>query len=63
VTYTRKTYLQVLSTYSDHLRLEPAARDALFADLGELIDRRFGGKVEKHHTALVVVAPVLPTEG
>lgn len=60
VSYSRDTYLQLLSTYSDHIRLEPAAREALFADLGALIDRRFHGTVDKHHDALVVVAPVLP---
>ena len=63
MTYSRKTYLQLLSTYSDHIALEPAVREALFADLGDLIDRRFDGKVEKHYAALVVVAPVLPAEG
>lgn len=63
VAYSRKTYLELLSTYSDHIALEPAARTALFADLGALIDRRFGGQVEKHHDALVIVAPLLaPTE-
>jgi SAM-dependent methyltransferase len=59
VTYARKTYLQLLSTYSDHIALDPSVREALFADLGEFIDRRFDGKVEKHHDALVIVAPVL----
>lgn len=63
VTYSRKTYLELLSTYSDHIVLEPGVRDALFADLGELIDRRFRGEVEKHYDALVVVASVLPPTG
>jgi len=64
VTYSRKTYLQLLSTYSDHITLDPAVRKALFAEVGELIDRRFGGEVQKDYDALVVVAPVLPaTEG
>jgi SAM-dependent methyltransferase len=60
VTYSRKTYLELLSTYSDHIALEPAVREVLFAELGDLIDRRFGGEVEKHYDALVVVAPVRP---
>jgi len=60
VTYSRKTYLQLLSTYSDHIALEPSVRAGLLTDLGDLIDRRFAGQVEKHYDALVVVAPVLP---
>jgi hypothetical protein len=63
VTYSRKTYLQLLSTYSDHIRVDPETRTRLFADLGDLIDRRFAGLVEKRYHALVVVAPVLPTAG
>lgn len=64
VRYPRKVYLELLSTHSDHIRLDPAVREALLDELGELIDRRYRGKVEKHYDALVVVAPVLPaTEG
>jgi SAM-dependent methyltransferase len=63
VTYSRKTYLQLLSTYSNHLRLDAAVRAALFAELGELIDRWYGGQVEKHYDALVVVAPLRPPTG
>lgn len=62
-TYARRTYLELLSTYSDHLDLDPAVRDALFADLGALIDARFGGQVEKQYDAFVVVVPVRKATG
>ncbi|WP_096607802.1 methyltransferase domain-containing protein [Calothrix sp. NIES-2100] len=46
VTLNTKDYLTLLSTYSPYLALEPQTRDALFTDISELINKKFGGKIQ-----------------
>ena len=45
-TYTTAEYLQLLNTYSDHLALEEEPRRRLYEAIADLIDTRYGGKVE-----------------
>lgn len=54
--YTAATYVDVLSTYSDHLAMEPAARERLFRGITDLIDGEYGGRITKEHVAVLYVA-------
>lgn len=49
VTYSTRGYLEVLSTYSGHRALTPVQREGLFACIGDLLDRRYGGTVTKRY--------------
>jgi SAM-dependent methyltransferase len=49
-TYTRDHYLELMASSSDHRLLEPDARDALLAGLGEAIDEIGGGRIEIPYT-------------
>jgi SAM-dependent methyltransferase len=61
--YSIRAYCDLLSSYSDHLELDPATRAQLFAELTTLSRQRFRGRVEKHYETVVFVAPVLePSE-
>ncbi len=55
-TYDTDRYLRLLRTFSDHIALAEASREALLAEIATLIDRGFGGRVEKHHVAVLQVA-------
>jgi SAM-dependent methyltransferase len=54
--YSRDEYLRLLNTYSNHLSLEPERRARLHAAIGELIDRQFGGVVERQYLAVLYLA-------
>ena len=54
--YDRATYLELLSTYSEHIALDADTHRRLDAALGQLIDRRFRGRVEKHYQTVLYVA-------
>jgi SAM-dependent methyltransferase len=54
--YSRDEYLRLLNTYSNHLSLEQGRRARLHAAIGELIDRRFGGVVERPYLAVLHLA-------
>jgi SAM-dependent methyltransferase len=55
--YSRADYVRLLSTYSDHLLMPDALRRELFADVGALADREFGGAIERpYRTELLVAA-------
>lgn len=49
VVYSTRGYLELLATYSGHRALPPTRRDALFACIGELVDRRYGGTIVKRY--------------
>lgn len=49
VTYSTRTYLDVLHTYSGHRALAPDLRTGLMSCLGRLIDSRYGGVVTKRY--------------
>jgi SAM-dependent methyltransferase len=49
ITYTRAEYLDVLSTYSGHIALEPKQRNGLYECIGSLIDDQFDGAITKRY--------------
>ncbi len=49
IEYTTEQYLEVLSTYSEHLLLEPGAREGLLRCIGRVMDERYGGNVRKRY--------------
>lgn len=49
--YSATDYLRLLGSYSDHIALPDATRNALFEGVRELIERRYGGEVEKSYAA------------
>jgi SAM-dependent methyltransferase len=54
--YTAAAYVDLLGTYSDHIAMDPVARDKLFRGIADLIDRDFGGRITKEHVAVLYVA-------
>jgi SAM-dependent methyltransferase len=56
--YTSRSYLDLLTTYSDHALLPEPQRTALFGEIAALIERR-GGSIEVPYVALAFVARVL----
>jgi ubiquinone/menaquinone biosynthesis C-methylase UbiE len=53
--YETSTYLGLLNTYSDHLRLSEQRRLGLFAAIAELIEQH-GGQIEKPYLAVLYFA-------
>jgi SAM-dependent methyltransferase len=53
--YKTDAYLGLLNTYSDHLRLAPPRREALFQAVAGVIERN-GGFIEKEYVAVAYVA-------
>ncbi len=49
ITYTSAEYLDVLSTYSGHIALDPKQRNGLYACIGSLIDDQFDGAITKRY--------------
>ena len=56
LTYTRREYRDLLSSYSGHRALAADAREGLLACIGELIDTRFGGRIAKRYLTELTVA-------
>jgi SAM-dependent methyltransferase len=54
--YTTAEYLNLLSTYSGHRELTAEARLGLSGCIGDLIDRRCGGRVVKRYMTQLAVA-------
>jgi len=54
--FNRQRYLEVLATFSDHATLPEERRARLFDSIGEIIDREFGGRVERHSMARMQLA-------
>jgi SAM-dependent methyltransferase len=54
--FDRQRYLDTLATFSDHATLAPERRQQLFDAIGEIIDRDFGGSVERHSLARLQLA-------
>ena len=55
-TYTTSEYLSLLNTYSDHRNLGEIRRLKLFQAIGDLIEQRYGGKVEKPYLSVLHLA-------
>jgi SAM-dependent methyltransferase len=51
VGYSTSEYLDLLLTYSGHIALDPAAREALLQCIADLIDARYGGRITKRYLA------------
>ncbi len=56
VTYSTAAYLELLSTYSGHIALEPSTRAGLFRCLEDLIEGSYDGVVTKRYLTLLRVA-------
>ena len=55
-TYTTTEYLRLMNTYSDNLVMEEGARRSMFQGIADLIERRYGGQVEKEYLAVLYLA-------
>ncbi len=53
--YTAGEYIDLLSTYSDHISLPDTERRALFDGIADLINREYGGRVLKHDESFLTV--------
>lgn len=54
--FDRQRYVDTLATFSDHATLPADRRARLFEAIGDIIDRQFGGRVERHSTARLQLA-------
>jgi SAM-dependent methyltransferase len=54
--FDRQRYVDILATFSDHATLPAERRARLFEAIGEIIDRQFGGRVERHSMARMQLA-------
>jgi SAM-dependent methyltransferase len=54
--FTRDEYLRLLNTYSDHRSLDDERRARLFAGIGDVIDKEFGGKVTRPYLSVLYIA-------
>ena len=55
-TYETARYIKLLQTFSEHIALPEDARERLLAEIAEMIDGEFGGRVLKHHVAVLQIA-------
>ncbi|MEV0082319.1 class I SAM-dependent methyltransferase [Saccharopolyspora sp. NPDC050642] len=61
LTYSTEEYLDVMRTYSGHRALPPAARNGLLECIGNLIDKRHGGRITKRYLTELRVVHAEPT--
>ena len=61
VTYTAHEYAQLLNTYSPTLSLPELERRDFLADMEDLINRDFDGRIAKHFVLSLTVAATLPS--
>jgi SAM-dependent methyltransferase len=55
-TYDSARYTALLRTFSGHIALPDDVREPLIADVAGMIDERYGGRITKHHVAVLQVA-------
>lgn len=53
--YSTDQYIELLSTYSDHISLPDAERKALLRGITDLIREEYGGRVFKHYEAVLTL--------
>jgi hypothetical protein len=53
VQYSTEQYIELLSTYSDHISLPDAERNALLTGIADLIREEYGGSVLKHYETVL----------
>lgn len=58
VSYSTSEYVDLLLTYSGHIALDPAAREGLLQCIADLIDTRYGGRINKRYLAELRMAPL-----
>jgi hypothetical protein len=58
VEYSAEQYIELLSTYSDHISLPDAERNALFEGILDLIRTEYGGCVLKPYQAVLTLRKV-----
>lgn len=51
--YSAEQYIELLSTYSDHIHLPDVERNALFQGIADLIRDEYGGSVLKHYQSVL----------
>lgn len=51
--YNTREYIDLLGTYSDHIRLPEEERRDLFTGVADLIDREYDGRVLKHYETVL----------
>jgi hypothetical protein len=54
--YETERYVKLLQTFSEHIALPEEERARLLSELTDLIEGQFGGRVVKHHVAVLQVA-------
>jgi SAM-dependent methyltransferase len=54
--YSTREYLDLLNTYSGHRVLERENKEEFFEGIGQLIDGKYGGMIEKRYMAQMVLA-------
>src|SRR5262249_18587454 len=54
--YDAARYVKLLGTHSDHLALEPEAREGLLRDIEEMIAERYGGIIRMEYVAVLKLA-------
>lgn len=53
--YDATNYLDLLSTYSDHLAMDPSRRQLLFSEIRGVIERRPSRRIRKHYLTILSV--------
>jgi len=56
ITYSAKNFVRLLGTYSTHLAASKEVRQAFFNEIGNLINDKFQGKIDKHFSMSLTVA-------
>ena len=56
--YSKTAFLELLSTFSDHRRLEPAAREAFFDEVAGVIEAHGGSVTRLYETVLLLAKRV-----
>ena len=61
--YTTEQYIELLSTYSDHISLPQRERLPLFEGIAELIETEYGGVVHKHYDSILTLLTLRRRQG
>jgi hypothetical protein len=54
--FTRDEYIRLLNSYSDHRSLDDERRARLFAGIGDVIGKEFGGRVTRPYLSVLYIA-------
>lgn len=56
LSYSSQEYIELLATYSPNIALPEEKRAALLAEIKELIDTKYGGRMHKHYGMTLMIA-------